>query len=290
VNRRDRRIVRAMSRAFCLILVAAGCAAPVDDDDSEGPTPEPRQGPDYVGGDECPSIEEGWTSIESAGESRDIQVLLPDDPAGAPVVFAYHWLGGDADQILDYMEFDELPDEGVIVVAPASSGLQFEWAFLSEPDGNIDLALFTDTLACLWQQYDVDLDRIYATGMSAGALWTTYLTMYEAEWLAATAPFSGGTTEDAFVAPVVPLPVLVTWGGPTDYAVGYNFDEASRDFSQLLRDSGSFVVECEHDDGHQVPSGAKDFAWRFFEDHPAGVDPEPYDDLPGAFPAYCRIP
>ena len=129
---------------LCLALLPACTPSAGDDDDSEEPTPEPRPAPDYEGGESCPTLDEGWTDeFPSGGLDRRVKVSLPDDPSGAPVVFVWHWLGGTVDEILSYMEFDELPDdEGVIVVAPQSSGSAFEWAFFSEPEGNIDLALF----------------------------------------------------------------------------------------------------------------------------------------------------
>ena len=166
----------------------------------------------------------------------------------------------------------------------------FEWAFLSEPTDNVDLQFFEDLLSCVHEQYWVDMDRVFSTGMSAGGLWTSYLTIHQAEWLAATAPFSGGSAADIYVAPVRPLPVLLTWGGPTDFAVGFNFHTANLTFRDELVSDGSFVIECEHDDGHVPPPGGKDYAWRSFEDHPKGVDPLPYDgDLPDDYPVFCGI-
>jgi poly(3-hydroxybutyrate) depolymerase len=283
-------------RACLLPLALLLCACPTtgggaDDDDTEAPTPAPRPGPEYSGGT-CPTLVEGMNEgFSSAGLDRSFILLLPDEPAGAPVVFTWHWLGGEADQILEYAEFDALPDEGAIVISPVSSGSQFEWAFLSDPEDNIDLQFFEDMLSCVHAQYTVDMDRIFATGMSAGGLWTSYLTIHGSAWLASTAPMSGGASEDVWVPPVRALPVMLTWGGPTDYAVGFDFHTANQTFSELLQGRGSFVTECEHNGGHTIPNGARDTIWRWFEDHPMNAEDEAYEDgLPGSFPGYCSIP
>lgn len=284
-----------LARSLLLLPLAALLAAcpPVgtDDDDTEAPTPAPRLGPEYSG-DSCPTLEDGLNEgFESAGIERSFKLLLPDEPSGAPVVFAWHWLGGTADAIIDTLNLEErVESDGAIVVSPVSSGSAFEWEFLSEPEDNIDLQFFEDMLSCIHEQYTVDMDRIFATGMSAGGLWTSYLTIHESEWLAATAPLSGGASEDVWIEPVRALPVLLTWGGPTDFAVAFNFHSANQTFSQLLQERGSFVAECEHTGGHSIPNEASDYLWRWFEDHPMDIEAEPYDTLPDAYPSFCSIP
>ncbi len=279
-----------------LLLTLAGflSACPsigADDDDTEGATPASRPGPEYSGGT-CPTLEDGLNEdFASAELERSFKLLLPDQPSGAPVLFAWHWLGGNADAIVGALDLeDRVENEGVIVVSPVSSGSAFEWEFLSDPEDNIDLQFFEDMLSCIHEQFTVDMDRIFATGMSAGGLWTSYLTIHESEWLAATAPLSGGASEDVWIPPVRAMPVLLTWGGPTDFAVGLNFHAANQTFSQLLRDRGSFVAECEHTGGHAIPNEASDYLWRWFEDHPMDTDAEPYEALPESYPAFCSSP
>ncbi len=243
-------------------------------------------------GERCPELTEGTHTFESAGIERTVRVELPADPSGAPVLFAWHWLGGNADQIVEWLFLDrEADDREMIVVAPESCCGTFEWLFLDEPQDNEDLILFDDTLSCLYEQYRVDLGHVWATGMSAGGLWTSYLTMHRAEWLAATAPMSGGTDEATYATPADPIPVLLTWGGPTDTYGGYSFDEASQNLSEKLRGDGHFVVECVHDLGHTIPPEAEDYLLNFLEDHPKWVDPEPYEaGLPSFFPEWCAVP
>jgi len=196
------------------------------------------------------------------------------------------------DEIVEWVGFDDLVDsEDLIVIAPESTHLPVEWNLSDPPEDNEDYALFEDLLACLSDQYAVDLDRVYATGMSAGGLMSTYLTSYGTEWLAATAPMSGGTTNTSYVTPEHDIPVLLTWGGPTDLYNGFSFHDASQILSERLRADGHFVAHCVHDGGHDVPNGAAAYVWDFFDDHPLGVDPEPYlDGLPSSFPDWCEVP
>jgi len=247
--------------------------------------------PTYSGGT-CPELVEGTNEgFLSGGQERQFELRLPADPEGAPVVMGWHWLGGNATQALRYLQLASLTDEGAIVVVPESCCSEYEWDFLGSPEDNVDLALFDDLLACLYDQYDVDLSRVYATGMSAGGMWTTYLTMYRSNYLASTAIFSGGTDGIiTYSSPTDPIPSLVIWGGDSDYYGPLSFETASEGFTSELLDDGHFVVNCDHDGGHTIPSEPASYYWPFFEDHPKGVSPEPWADaLPDGYPDICWI-
>ena len=42
--------------------------------------------------------------------------------------------------------------------------------------------------------------------------------------------------------------------------------------------------------GHTVPASGRDSAYKFLQDHPFGVSPEPYEKgLPAGFPSYCSL-
>ena len=249
-----------------------------------------RRPPAYSEGN-CPTLQAGHnTGFRSSGLDRDIRIDLPENPEGAPVLFAWHWLGGKADSMVDWSSFKDFPQKhGAIVVAPESRGLQFEWDTFAS-DNSPDLVLFDDLLSCLWEQYDVDLDRIYASGMSAGGLWTVTLSHYRSEWLAATAPLSGGATTENWQTKDL-IPMLVTWGGPYDTYGTYSFQQGSLDLSQQLREDGHFVAHCVHNGGHVLPPMGEDYVWTFFDAHPKGVSPEPWEaGIPEDMPSMCHIP
>ncbi len=243
----------------------------------------------YSGGD-CPVIEDGRNVMLSGEVEREFRVVLPPEPAGAPVLFAWHWLGGRSAQIVSVMDLEALAaEENVIVIAPDSHDQPYEWDFLGGAENNPDLRFFDDMLACTDATFGVDLDRVTATGMSAGGLWTTYLTIHRAEYLAASAPFSGGTL-DSYETPAWPLPVMVTWGGESDTYASLSFDETSRDFLGNLLDDGHPVVECVHDGGHTLPRQTPAMVRDFLLPHVRGGTPAWGTALPDAAPDFCRIP
>lgn len=240
---------------------------------------------------DCPTFVEGENGgFISAGLDRSIEVRLPDNPVGAPVVFGWHWLGGNATETITWLGLNDMVDSGAIVIAPESSGLAYEWDYFSVSN-SVDATMFDDLLWCLWEQYQVDDERIYATGMSAGGLMTTFLIAARSEQLAAAVPFSGGVYSHAYISPADQIPVMLIWGGASDTYGTFSFDIANQDLSEGLQDDGHFVVECDHGGGHTIPSGAGEMAWMFMTDHPKGVDPEPWKNaVPAGAPDYCIIP
>jgi len=239
----------------------------------------------------CPTFTEGENSnFVSADLERTFELRLPENLDDAPLVFGWHWLGGNANQVLAWLELEDMVDSGAIVVAPESTGLSSEWDIMSG-QSSIDATLMDDVLFCLWEQYQFDTRRVYTTGMSAGGLMSTYLIAYRSEVLAAAAPFSGGVYANYYVTPDVPIPVMLIWGGPSDTYGSFSFDVANQDLSAGLQQDGHFVVECDHDGGHTLPWGAGDMAWQFFQAHSQGQDEAPWaDGLPADLPTYCKIP
>jgi predicted esterase len=283
-------------RSLLLFLLLLAACAPTpsgggggDDDDATGSdddddaTPPPPELPGYSG-DACPTMEQGWNEgWESAGLARDFRLELPDDPEGAPLIITWHWLGGTADQAFEWVGLQDMVDAGAVVISPQSRGLPVEWDSIGTPEGNEDLTLFDDLLTCAWEQFGVDTDQVHVFGMSAGGLWTSYLILHRAEWLASA-------DANSYTTPAARIPVLLTWGGPNDTYGPYSFDTSTRYLSDRLREDGHFVAECQHSQGHNIPPGASDYLWTWFQAHPRGVDPEPFaDGLPDSFPAFCAL-
>jgi len=241
--------------------------------------------PDYSHGS-CPQLVEGKQSFQSGSLTYDVIVRLPEQPVGAPLVFVFHGLGGTAEGIAAGLGVDELVAAGMVAVVPQSaSGYYIEWESGIVED-NHDLQMFYDLLGCAQRTLGIDMDRVYATGMSAGGLWTSHLVQYASEWLAAAAPFSGGvigyppTTERQ-------IPVMLTWGGPTDKYGGYDFNRGSIDLSFYLNEFGHPVIECVHDLGHMIPAEATQMLLTFFRDQRWG-DGDPFAaGLPPELPSWC---
>lgn len=278
----------------CTVDPGDGDVGEAGDTDSSQPevvTGYQGEEPTYAG--TCPDLSgDDIEGFESGGLEREFRLLLPDDPVGAPVLFAWHWLGGSPSQAIRYMDLETAAADGAIVVVPASAGSAFEWLFTASPEGNADLALFDDVRACLYDQYQIDLSRVWATGFSAGGLFTSYLTMYRSEALAATAVFSGGSEPFiSYASPADPgLPVLLSWGGEDDLFSGLSFNDSTVAFTSELLGDGHFVINCDHGGGHTVPDGGPQYAWEFLVAHPKNPAAEPYQDaLPTDFPDWCWL-
>lgn len=259
--------------------------------DSAAESGLPPLPPTYTGG-VCPDFSGDEVTFESLGVQRTVKMLWPEEPQGAPLVYAWHWLGGSASQAISSFELSKMTEQGYIVVVPeAREGELLEWGYFQEADDSYDLALFDDTLSCLNEQYAIDRARVYSTGFSAGALFTTRLGMKRSQYLSAIAPLSGGTEPfQPYLTPERALPVLATWGGPEDLYLNLSFEDATMEFAQKLAADGSFVGLCEHARGHQMPSVRLDHVRAFFAAHTYG-EPSPWvAGLPEDIWSGCFLP
>ena len=295
----------------------------------------PRSGPPSYGG-VCPTLFDGMNTgfqVPGAdasfpvapGESvnnRSFIVQLPANPVGAPVIFTWHWYGGAPDSAINFTGLGNVGHaEGVIIVSPVSiapapqndSGY-FEWYTGGSPDGNPDLELAKDVLGCLYEQFDVDLDRLYVTGHSAGAMFTSWAALHWGDRLAASLHMSGGEqylpsyrpagdrSRPPYVTPSAPARTLVVHGGQSDQYAGagqstFSFRDASLMLSSDLRSDGGSTVECDGGFGHAIPPNqgnatvAEYLIWPYFLDHPRSGTPYTTSlDFPASFPAgWCTI-
>jgi len=261
-------------------------------------------------GETCPTLVPGENSLRSGGYDRRFVLQLPAAASGAPVVFLWHWLEGDPYQALLVTGLYQQSD--VILVAPYPTGdAPYTWHAERPPEENPDLALFDDILACLDEQFAIENNRVWSTGLSAGALWTSYLAMHRASRLAAVSELSGGLPDPSaappFRVPDADIPVLLAWGGPRDIFVDadadfqyndgdptrFSFDIASRRFSEALRGQGHFVVECIGNYPHGgLPPDPFGTVWPFLRDHTRGATSEPYirQGLPDDLADLCTAP
>jgi poly(3-hydroxybutyrate) depolymerase len=237
------------------------------------------------------------------------------------VVFLYHGTGNPMSQVLDLVSpLVNDPEFPFIAVAPesiplsiTSSPMGFEYDQLMwNAEQNLDLDLFDDLLACLEAGYEIDRDRIYVMGFSAGGIMTNFLTVARPDVFAAAASYSGTifgdpaqeicfgstcTTWPPYSATTNKTAMLTVWGGPTDtyeaipglLTVDFNMHAlASIDWWTA---HGHNVVGCDHGGGHSLPDDllGPQFV-EFFQDHPKGVTPDPYAAaLPTDFPSYCTF-
>ena len=209
-------------------------------------------------------------SIKVGDQARTFHLVVPEklDPAKpAPLVFVFHGRGDSKDWIRRYSGLEELaPKQGFIAVFPA--GLEKQWD-LRTVDDNPDLKFFDALFEHLTTKYNVDLRRVYLTGMSMGGYFSNLVASKRSEKIAAIAPHSGG------------LGVLAVRGvkAAKKYAVMVIHGDADR---IVKVDEGRTSRDAYAKEGHAVEyvevkgmghvwarrEGITDRIWKFFIDHP----------------------
>ncbi|MEZ4318508.1 MAG: prolyl oligopeptidase family serine peptidase [Myxococcota bacterium] len=250
-----------MFRSILVLPLLAACTP----EDSETHTPVL---PEASVCEDSTCIQAGDHGFDGPDGSRRVLAWMPEETAGAPVLFVFHHLGGSPDELLSWMPLDRAVEDGFIVVAPESRGLfGTEWAVTGAPSANADVKLFDALLDSLVDVQAADPDRVYATGFSAGGLFTSYLTMHRADRLAATAPWSGGAPQGSYVTPATELPVMLSWGGSSDWYGGFDFEDATLNMASELVADGHVVEACDHGLGHWLPNDATQRTREFFATH-----------------------
>ena len=245
----------------------------------------------------CPVIEAGrMLDFPSGGSDREVELHIPDSYVSGtptPLVFVWHGIGSSIDGMLGSENLlEEANETGHIIVAPQAldRGGTAAWDPVGGPDYNLDVVLFDDLLTCMSEQYTIDPERVYATGMSLGGIFTGTLISSRSDVLASAAPFSGGLfrpKSDGWVA----IPTVVSWGGEEDIYYDQDFDVLAGQMVDALGNDDHFVIQCNHGLGHSLSAELWDYTFQFFADHPRGVTPAPYAGvgLPDVFPDYCSI-
>ncbi|MFO7613285.1 MAG: PHB depolymerase family esterase [Bacteroidales bacterium] len=173
-------------------------------------------------------------SIIHNGLTRTYRLYLPDgyNPSESyPLVINMHGMGSNALEQEIYTEFNQVSDTGeFIVVYP--NGVNKLWN-VSSTSGVDDVGFISALIDTLDVLYSIDLQRVYATGMSMGGFMSYRLACELSDRIAAIASVTG---LQAFFpcTPSRPVPVLQMHGtadGVVPYAgvaptianwVGYN--------------------------------------------------------------------
>lgn len=273
-------------------------------------TPAPL--PTYAG--TCPTLAPGRNTIRSGGADREFILVVPSglDPSERPpLVFLWHWLGGDADDFLVRGEVQAGADAHrfLAVIPEAKGDLPLRWPYLTfDSDARVEeeARFFDDVLACVAEQFAINEQCVASAGVSAGALWTAQLVQRRSQHLSSFLSLSGGVGTGGTFDPIRrwtgaahAVPGLVLWGGPTDWCL-ISFDQASRELEEGLVAGGHFLVECVHDCAHAQPpiepppgASALDPLWRFVLEHPYwlpdGASPWLSSGLPAGTPEWCAI-
>jgi polyhydroxybutyrate depolymerase len=146
-----------------------------------------------------------------------------------PLVLVFHGGGGNGVGTERLTRFSELADrEGLLVAYPEGvgrnwyDGREFATGSRAHRERIDDVGFVATLLDTLARAHAVDPRRIYATGISNGAVFSHYLAAHLSPRIAAIAPVVGGIADppDAWLRPERPVSVLILQG-TTDPLVPY---------------------------------------------------------------------
>lgn len=252
----------------------------------------------------CPELRDGYVMFAPDGMQRRVLLYMSDAALtlDGPLVFSWHSTlpnPEDATSWLGRSVIEEIKALGGIVAAPATGYPNERRPWDNTPLGaqgvDGDQRLMDEIVACAHEQVGIDLRNIHATGMSAGGLKSAQVSLRRSGYLASVVVYSGGLTEGDMPPDQDPdnkLAAMILYGGASDISPvdGINYTDASRRYRDLLQGQGRLAFLCNHGGGHSVPQDSQESAWRFMQDHPYGVAPEPYAQaLPDGFLRYCSL-
>jgi polyhydroxybutyrate depolymerase len=227
------------------------------------------------------------------GVAREALVFPPTNLATkAPVVFAFHGHGGNAQLCAQGMDFqDEWPEALVVYMQglptpslrqAAEPGLRPGWQHHPGELGDRDLKFFDALLATLRQKYPVDDRRIYATGFSNGGHFSYLLWSKRPQVFAAFAPGAGIILSTFQLSE--PKPVL-HYAGRADRLVPFERQEQTIAEARRLNgcsdqgeacglgctlyrsSKGAPVETFIHPGGHLFPPAVGPLIVKFFKEH-----------------------
>ena len=166
------------------------------------------------------------------GQNREYYLSYPEDVNGpCPLIINMHGFGGTANDQISYTEMDDyaLP-LGVAVAYP--QGLGFSWNVGTWWDGNPfdDIGFISALIDNISNTHDIDLDRVYATGMSNGGYMTYELACELSHKIAAFGSVTGNfMLNDGQTCNNLRETPIMHFHGTLDLVVDYyppSFDEA----------------------------------------------------------------
>ena len=235
----------------------------------------------------CSASAQQVTRWQVEGETREAIVYVPDAPPGnqeVPLVFSFHGRG-DTMQNFQYTDVHvEWPEAIVVYFQGLSTGRGLPgWQAGRGADGDRDLKLVDVALASLREAYNVDDDRIYATGFSNGGMFTYLLWAERPDVFAAYAPVAGRLRPS--VQPTQPRPIFHV-AGRRDRQVEFSAQEAAIANAVDVNGVAATLTSCGdnctvygsdeaapvmtwiHPGGHVYPRETSGRIVSFFREHP----------------------
>ena len=197
-----------------------------------------------------------------AGDERPVRVHGDLAAKGRPVVFVIHGGGGNIEGVVRESGMDALADEkGFLAVYPSgvpggANGTNLTWntgecCGAAKERNSDDPAYFSAVIDELARRYAIDETRVYATGISNGAMMSYRLACELSTRIAAVAPVSG--VLNAPCEPAMPVAILHIHG-TADRCATYRSGSCGGCFNEFLQSLGVKVPQCSN----QICVGAEE--------------------------------
>jgi poly(hydroxyalkanoate) depolymerase family esterase len=213
-------------RPALLLVLCAGCAAAADGggaDPDARPPADARPFADAIpwidaggGGGSADAEPSGAPAVCSTGSVGALETITCVPPgmegktgAPAPLVLVLHGYTQDPAGLLDSTEWDVLAGAGRFYVVFPRSGPGFRawyWYTSGRSRGQSDPAALVAVVDAMKQAHDIDPDRIYVAGFSAGGYMAASLLADYPDVFAAGSVTSGGAHGCGVLCPSVPGP------------------------------------------------------------------------------------
>ena len=177
------------------------------------------------------------------GIQRDYILYIPaiyDGSTDVPLVLNFHGYGSNANEQMFYGDFRDIADtEGFLLVHPQGTIIngdqQWNVGFLGNGNTTDDVGFTEALIDELANLYTINLDRVYATGMSNGGFMSFLLACQLSEKITAVASVTGSMTPDTYDAcnAQQPTPILQIHG-TGDSNVLYNGDTWTRSIEDVI--------------------------------------------------------
>lgn len=212
--------------------------------------------------------------IISSGETRLYLLYVPEsyDPGSpTPLVFNIHGYAQWPANQKDISNWNDLADEeGFIVVYPMGTGLPLHWATSAavdqSPEAMKEVTFFSDLIDKLSTEYNIDPQRIYASGLSNGGGMSFMLSCTLADRIAAIGTVSGTYLYSwESCSPTRPVP-LIAFHGVVDEIVPY-YGGPSQMFDIPFPNIPDWMAEYARRNGctaeNRLPAQGQVTGWHF---------------------------
>lgn len=239
---------------------------------------------------ECPTFRDGTITFMGLSGIRIVAGAKPAGPT-APMVFYWHGTGsnsGEFASLAGAVSAGVVAQGGVLVSFQGTTGGDLRSGTSIFGAGDYELA--DQLVACAVRDHNVDPRRIFATGCSAGGLFSAAMAAERSTYMAAAAPNSGGmVVQQRFEGGASPA-LMTIHGAPGVDVVVVDFSETSATADTSFKANGGFVINCNHGGRHCGGGPLAADIWQFFEAHPYGTKPDPWaSGLPAGFDSSCEI-